>query len=165
MSRIVSNIVEVCVFKIENKKPKFLILRRSKIEKLFPNSWQIISGKIHKKEKAMETAIRELKEETGLAPEKFWVTPHANLFLFPIIDEIHATSVFSVLVKSSDKIRLSEEHYQYKWCTIIEANKKLVWPGQIKAIEITNEFILKRKESARFAEISENIYKKTKRKN
>lgn len=159
MPKIVSKIVEVCVFSIVNKKPKFLLLKRSNHLKLFPDSWQIVSGKIEKKEKAFETALRELKEETGFFPKKFWTCPIVNLFLFPIDDEIHATSVFAVLIDKTEKPKLSFEHSKFKWLSLAEAKKIITWPGQVKALEITNDYIINGKNSEKFSEIPKSLYK------
>ena len=48
------------------KNNKVLILQRNKDEDIFPNMWELPSGKKEPLETSENSLIREIKEETGL---------------------------------------------------------------------------------------------------
>ena len=51
---------------IMNSKNEFLIQKRSKFKRLYPNLWSITSGGTDAGETTVETAYREVKEELGI---------------------------------------------------------------------------------------------------
>jgi dihydroneopterin triphosphate diphosphatase len=153
MPNLVCRIVEVCVFRFQRYGPEYLLLRRAHDEVLYPDSWQIASGGIEEGETAVATALRELQEETGLAPQRMWVVPHVNVFYDPRNDVIQHSPVFAVETPPDAEPRLSNEHQAYEWCSVERAKKLLVWPGQVTALGITDEYIVKGRSAAPLAEI------------
>lgn len=154
MPTIVCNIVEVCIFSFENKEPKYLMLRRSKSEPIYPDAWQIVTGSIEQGETALQGALRELKEETGYHPQKFWIVPHVNTFFSVKHDVLNHTVIFAAQVPPKTDPVLSDEHYQFGWHSIDQAKAMCVWPGQMTALEIIHQFIVGGKQAASFSEIS-----------
>jgi len=67
--------IEAHIFCKKKNGIEFLLLKRNEKE-IYPGLWQMVTGKIRKGEKAYKTALREIKEETGLKPKRFWVTPN-----------------------------------------------------------------------------------------
>ena len=153
MPNIVCNIVEVCIFSFDNKEPLYLMLRRSKSEKIYPDAWQIVTGSIELGETAKHGALRELKEETGYEPQKFWIVPHVNSFYSVKDDTLHHTVIFAAQVPPKTNPVLSEEHYQFGWYPISIAKSMCVWTGQIEALDIVHEFIIGGKSAAKLSEI------------
>ncbi|MDA0987165.1 MAG: NUDIX domain-containing protein [Bacteroidetes bacterium] len=147
-------IVEVCVCAKIDDEFKFLILKRSQTVKLYPGQWQIITGHLLNDEKLQHAALRELKEETGFTPIKFWILPHTNTFIDAANDVVNVTAIFAAEVELIEKIKLSNEHEKYLWVNIEEANKYLVWPGQVKAIEVLKNYILSEKETNKLSQIN-----------
>ena len=105
-------------------------------DQIYPAVWQMVSGKIKESEKAFETSLRELKEETNLTPLKMWVAPKVNSFYSSQTDTICLVPVFAVLVKQDAKVIISNEHSEYKWVNPDETIKLLAWDGQRKAINL-----------------------------
>ena len=153
MPNIVCNIIEVCIFRFDNKQPLYLMLRRSKDETAYPDAWQIVTGSIEQGETAVQGALRELKEETGFIPQKFWIVPHVNTFYSVRNDTLNHTVNFAVQVLPGSDPVLSEEHYQFGWYPIEQAKALCVWPGQIHALQLVNDFIVSGKKTAEFSEI------------
>ena len=141
---IKSEMVEVHLFKIVDGNLKYLILKRSENE-IFPELWQMVTGKIECGEKAYETAIREIKEETGLLPKKLWVVPNINSFYSQAEDCISLLPVFAAQLRSSCSVKISEEHCEYKWVSSKEAKKLFAWQGQRKSIDIIENYFVKEK--------------------
>jgi dihydroneopterin triphosphate diphosphatase len=149
--KIKSDLVELHVFRIEKKDIQFLLLKRS-AKKIYPGLWQMVSGHTKKSETAVQTALRELKEETGLKPFRLWVAPNVNSFYSPGDDSITMIPVFTVQVKSN-RVHLSYEHTEYKWVNTKEAKKFLAWEGQRRSVDIIKEYFLNRKSFLKFTEI------------
>ena len=97
--------------------------------KIYPDIWQCVTGKIETNEKPFETAIRELKEETALSPDKVWAVDQVNHYYEAIQDRMNLIPIFGVRV-SSTNVQLSLEHIDYKWCSVDEAAGIMLWEQQ-----------------------------------
>jgi len=150
---LISNLIEAHIFRETGNGIEFLLLKRSD-EEIYPGVWQMVSGKIKDGEKAYETAVRELKEETGLTPEQIWVAPRVNSFYSHETDKICLVPVFAIKVKSDKDVYISKEHCDFKWCEADEAKKLLAWDGQRKALELIQHYFLNEKSFLNFVEIS-----------
>jgi len=68
---IISTMIEAHIFRESGKGIEFFF---SKIRgQPYPGLWQMVTGKIKPYEKAYQTAMREIKEETGLVPVQLWL--------------------------------------------------------------------------------------------
>lgn len=148
-----SLLIEAHIFRqISGKDIEFLLLKRADGEK-YSGIWQMVTGSIHEKEKAYKTALREIKEETGLTPRKFWVVPNVNSFYEPVKDYICMVPVFAALVDENSQVCISDEHKEYKWVGLEEANKLLAWRGQRISVDTIYEYFTKEKSFLNFVEI------------
>jgi dATP pyrophosphohydrolase len=148
-----SQIVEVCVFKISQSKPQFLLLKRAANEELYPRIWQIVTGTIKQNESAIDAALRELNEETGLSVKRCWTVPYVDSYFDASKNAVQLAPVFAVEIDGTVELKLSSEHEKYKWLTHREAKNKLIWPGQRQVLDIVKEFIISGKDTARLLEI------------
>jgi dATP pyrophosphohydrolase len=149
---IISNLIEAHIFREQNGKLEFLLLKRSP-EQYYPNLWQMVSGKIKENETAYEAALREINEETNLTPEKFWIAPNVNSFYSPDKDYISLLPVFAAKVKYSSEVKLNNEHNEYKWVNSDEAKNLLAWEGQRKSVNVIVDYVLNRNSLLKFLEI------------
>ena len=149
--RIVSTMIEAHIFRETKKGIEFLLLKRADYQ-VYPGLWQMVTGKIKENEKAYQTAIREIKEETVLTPLQLRVVPTVNSFYEPKDEYICLLPVFAAIVEA-DKIQLSDEHTEYKWVNKAEAQKLLAWEGQRKAVQIIEDYFLNEKSFFHFVEI------------
>jgi dATP pyrophosphohydrolase len=129
VAAIVSRVVEVCVFRRVNSIPNYLLLKRSAHDAIYPSIWQMVTGSLRDGETARDGALREFREETSLEPVRFWVVPFVNSFYVPANDTVHLSPVFAVEARSDALVSLSDEHEEFRWCTVDEARQTLVWPG------------------------------------
>jgi len=128
------------------KDGKVLILQRHKNEDVYPNMWELPSGKRELLEPSEDSLMREVREETGLDIKM--VMPF-SVFDYQIEkpDEIRDSTQINFLVTSvNDKnVVLSEEHQAFVWITkeeidkydFTEATKKVIQ----KAFEIINKLV------------------------
>ena len=128
MSKIEVRVVDAYVFNKTKKGMKYLLLKRAK-KKIYGGLWQCVTGKIEADESAWKTAVRELKEETGLTPLNMFVADHVSKFYEADKDRMNLIPVFGIEVES-DEVKLSDEHSTFMWADFDSAFKKLVWRGQ-----------------------------------
>jgi dihydroneopterin triphosphate diphosphatase len=150
---IISNLIEAHIFRIIDGEIEFLLLKRSP-DQYYPNLWQMVSGKIKENETAYNAALREIKEETDLTPEKFWVAPTVNSFYSPNKDYICLLPVFAAKINYNCEIKISNEHTEYKWVKSDEAKQLLAWDGQRKSVDVIVDYILNRNSFLNFIEIN-----------
>ncbi len=131
---------------------QFLMLKRSS-NKIYPNIWQGVTGKINNKEQPYRTAIRELFEETGLRPSKIWSIDTVNLFYDSNNNVMNLIPVFGVQVLTKN-IKISDEHSEFKWCNINQAIKLLTWEQQKKGIQIFYDMLIEKKDRLKILEIN-----------
>jgi 8-oxo-dGTP pyrophosphatase MutT (NUDIX family) len=153
MPIILSTMVEVCVFRFSADHPEYLLLKRAPGELLYPNIWQMVTGSIEVGETAVVAALREVQEETSLTPQRFWVVPWANTFHDRRRDAIQITPMFAVQVPPEADAVLSREHNQSAWLRYPTAERRLVWPGQRRGLEIVHRYIVAGEEAARLGEV------------
>ena len=154
MANIKVRVVDCYVYQQTDKGLKFLILKRNE-KKLYEHLWQGVAGKIEKDEEAWQTAIRELKEETGLDPVKMFVADHVSQFYEKHGDRVNLVPVFGIEVDSKNVI-LSDEHIEYKWVDFKEAFDTLVWNGQKKGIQTVYNIVSNNDERIRWTTIEIN---------
>ena len=151
MANLKVRVVDCYVYFQKAKEVEFLLLKRNK-NKLYEHLWQGVAGKIEKDEKAWETAVRELKEETGLAPKKMFVADHVSRFYEKHKDRMNLVPVFGIEVDSKD-VTLSDEHIDYKWLDFEEAFDTLIWDGQKQGLKTVYNMLLKNDDRIRWTTI------------
>ena len=149
--KIRTDLVEVHLFRIENNELQFLLLKRS-AHKIYPGLWQMVSGHIKKGETAVQTALRELQEETGFKPFRLWVAPNINSFYSPDEDSVSIIPVFAAQVKDNN-VLISDEHSEFKWLNSEEAKTFLAWDGQRRSVDIIKEYFTNQRSFLKFTEI------------
>lgn len=144
MPRIVSEIVDVYVFRRVagvSAEVEFLMLRRAPGEKL-AGTWQAVHGRIEAEEAAWQTGLRELREETGLAPVAFYQLDTVNTFYMAVDDTIHHCPCFAAEVAGTAAVVLNDEHDDFLWIPADAAVSRFIWPGQRQAVrEIVDEIV------------------------
>ena len=153
MSYVKIRVIDCHIAYYHQNKYLFLLLKRAS-NKIYPAIWQGVTGKINKNEIPYITALRELKEETGLKAKKIWTVDTVNTFYDAKNNTINLIPVFGVIVNNK-KIILSNEHVEYKWCNIKEAIKLLTWEQQKKGIQIFNDMLIENKDRLKIMEIKE----------
>lgn len=143
MTVTLGDMIQAYVYRIREKGTvEYLLLRRSEGERLYPGMWQMVTGRIEEGERAMETARREISEETGLTVDKLLVVPYIAAFYFPPDNTIHNVPVFAAQVEGMAAVRLSGEHQEFAWLQFEEAWRRLVFPGHREGLRILREYCL-----------------------
>jgi dATP pyrophosphohydrolase len=90
----------------------------------------------------MAAARREVLEETGLTPVRWWALEHLAAFYEPARDMIRVVPVFAAEVSWTDPVQLSDEHDQYAFVTLAVALKRVLWATQRQAIKAVRDEVL-----------------------
>ena len=151
MANLKVRVVDCYIYHQKDKELKFLLLKRNK-NKLYEHLWQGVAGKIEKDEKAWQTAVRELKEETGFEPKRMFIAAHVSHFYEKYEDRMNLVPVFGIEVDSKNVI-LSDEHIDYKWVDFKEAFETLVWNGQKKGIQTVYNMLINNDDRIRWSTI------------
>jgi len=133
MTDILVRVIDAYVFYRREESIRYLLLKRAKT-KIYEHLWQGVAGKIKKKEKAWEAAVRELKEETGLEPLSMFVADHVSQFYEVYKNRVNIVPVFGIEV-GQEEVILSEEHCEFRWVDLQTARRKLAWKGQKEGVE------------------------------
>ncbi len=149
---ITSYMIEAHIFKRVEDGIKYLILKRAG-NQIYPGIWQMVTGTIRENEKAYETALREIAEETSLRPKKMWVVPFVNSFYSHQKDSVCMVPVFCVETGSDAEVVLSAEHSEYKWVDVREAKELFAWDGQRKSLEVIHQYLTEENSALFFTEI------------
>ena len=126
--------INVAVVKKEADGWKFLMLKRADKE-TYPGFWGFLTGGREKDETVPQIAVREMKEETGLTPQKLWATEYVFQFYEPTVDKIWILPVIVAVVPADLKVVLSEENSEYRWLAAEDAQKIVFWKNLQKALE------------------------------
>ncbi len=132
---VLTGSISTYVFSIVRSRPSFLLLLRAP-HLPHAGTWQAVHGMIEPGEKATAAARREMTEETGLAPARFFKTDFVETFYSEATDAVHLVPVFAGYVEGAAAATLSEEHTAWEWCTLDEAVRRFVWPSQQQAVRI-----------------------------
>jgi dATP pyrophosphohydrolase len=125
--------ISTYVFRTFHGRPEFLTLRRAPGLQ-HAGTWQAVHGLIDPGETAYAAAWREAREETGLAPDRFFKTDFVETFYSEATDAVHLVPAFAAHVEGDGVVTISEEHTAYDWCSLDDAVQRFVWPSQRAAV-------------------------------
>lgn len=131
-------VVDVYPYREQSVNPEFLILRRAPGTK-FAGQWRMVGGKIRADEAAWETGLREVEEETGQTPTRFWALPSVNAFYEWQNDCVNLAPAFAA--ELPDDPTLDDEHDAYVWRPAQEAAQYLDWPEQKRLLRLTDRVL------------------------
>ena len=100
-----------------------------------PGFWQSVTGSRHDGEALSETALREVREETGIDASRHWLSDWGIENRFEILPRMrrryapevtfNAEHVFGLLLGQREPITLApEEHTEFAWLPWAEAAQK-----------------------------------------
>ncbi|HEY3219721.1 MAG TPA: NUDIX domain-containing protein [Gemmatimonadales bacterium] len=100
-----------------------------------PGSWETVHGTIESGETPVQASLRELREETGLVPEKFYNLSRTEAFYQHKSDEVALIPVFAAFVVPNATVTLSAEHDHCEWLSARDAAGRFAWPRERRAME------------------------------
>ena len=139
MLPIQSYSASVFILKPDGAETKVLLLRRTGH---LAGIWCQVAGSIEAGEKAWQTAVREVREETGIELAQLWSADVCEQFYEADKECITLVPVFVGIVPADTQVSLNAEHDAYIWAGFEEAQKLLSFPGQKKTLTaVKSEFV------------------------
>lgn len=133
-------LIDLYPYRLKENRIEYLLLKRAK-GKIYDGQWRMIGGKVEKEESYWKAALRELYEETGLKPVKFWTIPSLNKFYEHHTDQILVIPAFAAQVDPTDSPELDKEHSVAEWFDINQAVDAILWPEQRRLLKLLDNII------------------------
>jgi dATP pyrophosphohydrolase len=131
-------VVDVYPYRDTSVNPEFLLLRRAP-DAPYAGQWRMVGGKIEADEAAWKTGLREVKEETGRSPIRFWTLPSVNAFYEWQHDRVNLAPAFAAELDGDPT--LDDEHDAFVWRPAREAARQVDWPEQQRLLRLTDRLL------------------------
>ena len=111
-----------------------LLQLKRRDEDYMGGTWQFCSGQIEPGETAPQAALRELREETGLAPRRFTHLSYVESLYIAATDTVWHRTGFCAAVDRADAVKLNPEHTACRWIARRDVRRLVTWPGERAAL-------------------------------
>ena len=98
-----------------------------------PTAWETVHGRIELGESPEQAAVREVREETGLAVQRLYNVIVQPFYLHKLAT-VELAVVFAAFISRADPITLGEEHMRHEWLPPDAALDRFVWPRERQAL-------------------------------
>ena len=98
-----------------------------------PMAWEAVHGRIEAGEEPEQAAVREVREETGLAVLRLYNVSVQPFYLHRT-HTVELAVVFAAFVDPAAAIRLGDEHARSEWLVPDLALERFVWPRERAAL-------------------------------
>jgi 8-oxo-dGTP pyrophosphatase MutT (NUDIX family)/energy-coupling factor transporter ATP-binding protein EcfA2 len=111
---------------------RVLVLQRA-LDTRCPGAWESVHGRLEPGEEPEDAAVRELREETGLAVERLYNVTVQPFYLHRS-HTIQMAVVFAAFVAEPGDVALGPEHQRAAWLPLEEAIERFQWPREKAAM-------------------------------
>lgn len=133
----------IIIYRIQNNKIEYLLLNHPR-----DNHWTPPKGGLDRGEESLDAAIRETEEETGLIHGRNYIFLDKSTILEVTYPRNGRTKrVTYWLARISDpttRIKISNEHSEFKWLELNEALKLANWAPTEKILQEAENLLKKR---------------------
>jgi len=138
------DLVECWVFRVNPAVGVEILLIRRAAHRIFPGLWQCVTGGVEPGERVPDAALREVREETGLASgdiEAFYDLDQVAPFYDDGSDAVVVSAIFAVRVQTTATPRLSHEHDAMRWVAAADVPAAVVWPSYAESVRRVAEVL------------------------
>ncbi len=94
-----------------------------------PSAWEPVHGHIEPREEPEDAALRELREETGLAAERLYVV-RVQPFYLRRTRTMQLAVVFAAFIAEPGVVTIGPEHQRSEWLSTDDALARLAFPAE-----------------------------------
>jgi isopentenyldiphosphate isomerase len=117
---------------VQNKRGKILLLKRSPDKKFFPNKWFVVGAyPLGEDEDFDKKTHIELVDETGFDGKIINRGEVLKMEMDGRVIDVHTY----LADRTTDEVKLNNEHTEYKWVGLQEIKKYDVIPGTFEMID------------------------------
>lgn len=140
MPQVVSDIVDVYVFRRLNARVQFLLLQRKR-EVALGQTWQSFHTRLERNETTIQAAFRAVEELAGLRVSAVYSADYVNQFFDDTRDVLVLAPVLAVNVSPQAPVRLDSDLHDCAWLDRDEATVRLPFSGQRWAVRHIDEIM------------------------
>lgn len=133
MTEIRVGVVDVYVIRPYRADWLVLTLERAKGTRC-PGSWETVHGRIEPGERPEDAAVREVREESGLAVDRLYSITCQPFYLHTM-GVVQMAVVFAAFVREDADVRLGAEHSRFEWLGMADATTRFTWPREREALQ------------------------------
>jgi bis(5'-nucleosidyl)-tetraphosphatase len=125
----------------KNKQIEYLLLQTGSVE--HPGFWDFSKGEVDNGETEKETALRELREETGITEARFVEGFREEISYFYRHEDktIMKTAVFFLVETASSEVEISWEHVAFEWLVYEKALERVKFANSKKVLKKAQDFL------------------------
>lgn len=140
MPQVLSDIVDVYVFRRLNARVQFLLLQR-RSDVALPHTWQAFHSQVRVGDTTLQTITETVKSLAGLNVSAVYSADYINQFYDEGRDVIVLAPVFAVNVSPQSPIDLGDDYRDAAWFGRDEATARLPFSGQRWAVRHIDEIM------------------------
>lgn len=140
MPQVVSDIVDVYVFRRLNARVQFLLLQRKR-DVPHGQTWQSFHTRLQRNETTIDAAFRAVEELAGLQVSAVYSADYVNQFFDDTRDVLVLAPVLAVNVSPQAPVRLDSDLRDCAWLDRDEATVRLPFSGQRWAVRHIDEIM------------------------
>lgn len=140
MPHVVSDIVDIYVFRRLNARVQFLLLQR-RSDVALPHTWQAFHAQVRVGDTTMQTIRDSVKRLSGLNVSDVYSADYVNQFYDEARDALVLAPVFAVNVRPQSPVDLWEDYRDAAWFDRNEAIARLPFSGQRWAVRHIDEIM------------------------
>lgn len=140
MPEVVSDIVDVYVFRRLNARVQFLLLQRKR-DVALGQTWQSFHTRLKRHETTIQAAYRAVEELAGLRVSAVYSADYVNQFFDDTRDVLVLAPVLAVNVSPQAPVRLDSDLRDCAWLDRDEATVRLPFSGQRWAVRHIDEIM------------------------
>ena len=99
-----------------------------------PGSWETVHGRMEPNERPENAAVREVREETGLAVDRLYSITCQPFYLHTF-GVVQMAVVFAAFVREPADVTTGNEHQAHQWLTMADAATWFTWPREREALQ------------------------------
>lgn len=134
--------ISVVLLKRIDNEYKVLLLKRA--TSVLRDVWCYIGGSIEEGESAWQSALREIKEETGITKVSLYTSNKFEKFYSHHENYVYIAPVFVGYVGEEEEVIINYEHSEYQWLSIKEAIEHVALPGNDEVLTFINKHFVKK---------------------